>query len=175
MRAECVAPRAASAHNAIMDPEFTAGFSEYVDASAARMRTMSDAAAAAPRKPGAWSPKQIVGHLIDSAANNQTRFVRAQLQQDLVFPGYDQDAWVSVQRYQDRSWPELIDLWRAYNHQIAAIMRSAAPADLTRARARHNLREIAFEQLPDGAAATLEYLMRDYVTHLKHHVQQILA
>ena len=49
-----------------------------------------------------------LGHLIDSAVNNHARFVRAQLQDDLVFPGYDQDGWVRVQRYDERSWPALV-------------------------------------------------------------------
>ena len=29
--------------------------------------------------PGKWSPREIIGHLIDSASNNHQRFVRAQL------------------------------------------------------------------------------------------------
>ena len=56
--------------------------------------------------------------------------MRAQLQDDLVFDGYDQDAWVRVQRYQDRSWAELIQVWCASNHQVASIMRDAPASDL---------------------------------------------
>ena len=43
-------------------------------------------------RPGAgkWSPKEIIGHLIDSASNNHQRFVRAQFTDDLVFSGYQQ-------------------------------------------------------------------------------------
>lgn len=29
--------------------------------------------------PGKWSPREIIGHLIDSASNNHQRFVRGQL------------------------------------------------------------------------------------------------
>ena len=53
------------------------------------------------REPGKWSPREIIGHLIDSASNNHQRFVRALFQDDLVFPGYDQDAWVAAQAYRD--------------------------------------------------------------------------
>ncbi|MEL6923239.1 MAG: DinB family protein, partial [Bacteroidota bacterium] len=35
--------------------------------------------------PGKWSALQIMGHLVDSAANNHQRFVRAQFQDNLVF------------------------------------------------------------------------------------------
>jgi len=48
--------------------------------------------AASRPAPGKWSQKEIIGHLIDSASNNHGRFVRAQLQDDLIFAGYDQDA-----------------------------------------------------------------------------------
>ena len=56
------------------------------------------------RKNGAedWSASEVIGHLIDSAANNHARFVRAQAADDLLFEGYDQEAWVRVQRYNER-------------------------------------------------------------------------
>ena len=85
---------------------------------ATELLKIPDDTASRPRGPGKWSPKQIVGHLIDSAVNNHARFVRAQLQDDLVFPGYDQDGWVRVQRYDERSWPALVDVWRTVNTQI---------------------------------------------------------
>ena len=52
-------------------------------------------ASARPLATGKWSPREIVGHLIDSAANNHQRFVRGQLQDDLVFLGYAQEDWVA--------------------------------------------------------------------------------
>ena len=47
-------------------------------------------------EPGAWSPKQVIGHLVDSATNNHRRFVLAQLQDALVFEGYEQDDWAGA-------------------------------------------------------------------------------
>jgi hypothetical protein len=150
-------------------------FRDDVDRHAQRMLAISDSDAALRPAPGKWSRKEIVGHLIDSAVNNQARFVRALLQDDLVFPGYDQDAWVRTQRYQERDWKELVGAWRAYNHQIAEIMRVAPADERDRPRARHNLQEIGFEPLPPGTPATLGFLMRDYIAHLKHHLRQILT
>lgn len=157
----------------MVDRSFIDRFERTVDGSAARMLALSDAQAAAPRAPGKWSRKEIVGHLIDSAVHNHWRFVRGQLQDDFVFPEYDQDEWVRTQRYRDESWSELVEAWRAYNRRIGRIMRLVTDGDLRRPRLRHNFEKIEFEALPPGAPATLEYMMRDYIAHLEHHLRQI--
>jgi len=156
-----------------MDAVFLADFRKTVDTSAARLRTLSSAEAAVRPAPGSWSPKEIIGHLIDSASNNHGRFVRAQLQDDLVFAGYEQDDWVAVQRYQQREWTDLVLLWQAFNHHIAHVMETAEPAVLTRPRTKHNLDVLAWQAVSPTQSTTLEYFMRDYVGHLKHHLGQI--
>lgn len=153
---------------------FVDDFLRLVDEAAARMLTMEDQDAARPGAAGKWSRKEVVGHLIDSAINNHARFVRAVLQDDLVFDGYDQDAWVRAQRYQERSWPDLVRAWRTYNRQLADIVSGIAPQDLARPRPRHNLHEIAFRSLAADAGVTLGTLIEDYVAHMQHHLRQVL-
>lgn len=133
-----------------------------------------DEASERPRA-DAWSPKEIVGHLIDSAANNHRRFVEAQFSDDLVFPGYAQDAWVAAQRYQDREWRDLVHLWHAYNTHLCHVIAAIPPDVRRRARVRHSLHEIAWRTVPANEPASLEYFMRDYVGHLEHHVGQVAA
>lgn len=122
-----------------------------------------------------WTPKQIVGHLVDSAANNHRRFVLGQLTDDLAFDGYAQEDWVRSQRYDRADWPTLVSLWRSYNLHLAHVMAHAPAEVLRRERASHTLDRISFKTVPTGRPATLEYLMRDYVGHLKHHLRQIFA
>ena len=138
-----------------------------------RLLAITEQESEVPRAEDKWSPKQIIGHLIDSAGNNHQRFVRAQFQEDLVFSGYEQDAWVSLQRYRDAPWEDLIALWSSFNLHIARIMDFVPKDERDRQRARHNLDEIAWNPVPRDQPATLDYFMRDYVAHLKHHLAQI--
>jgi hypothetical protein len=72
--------------------------------------------------PHKWSKKEILGHLIDSAANNHQRFVRAVNKVAGQFPTYDQDEWVRIQRYNEMSWSFLISFWSAYNSHLCHII-----------------------------------------------------
>ena len=113
--------------------------------------------------PNKWSKKEIIGHLIDSAANNHQRFVRVQFADQLPMPGYEQERWVSAQQYQNESWTELVQLWRSYNthllHVMAHVPEEAQQRTLT---------------IGGGEPVTLRYVMEDYVRHLKHHLRQVL-
>ena len=154
-------------------PSYATRLVTSVDAAAARYARVSDADASRAPAPGKWSPKQIVGHLIDSASNNHQRFVRAQLKEDLVFQGYAQDDWVRVQAYREEPWPHLVNLWKFYNLHLAHVCRAAPESERLRARREHNLHEIGWAPVSRDEPATLEHLMRDYVGHLQNHLRQI--
>ena len=128
-----------------------------------------------PAEPGKWTPKQIIGHLIDSAANNHLRFVQAQFTEDLVFPGYQQDDWVTVQGYNDEPWIHLVTLWKSYNLHLAHVISRIPETTSEMPRAKHNLDRIAFRAVSQDQPVTLDYFMRDYLVHLRHHINQILT
>ncbi|MSO19985.1 MAG: DinB family protein [Acidobacteria bacterium] len=111
---------------------------------------------------GGWSRKQVIGHLIDSAANNHQRFVRAALQGSYEGPGYAQDDWVSLQDYQGRKWAELLAFWSAYNRHLAHVI-AQLPEDQAGAVCT----------IGAGEPHTLEWLATDYVDHLVGHLRQI--
>jgi hypothetical protein len=125
--------------------------------------------------PGKWSPREIIGHLIDSAGNNHQRFVRMRARDDLVVEGYHQDEWVAAQHYQDAPWRELVLLWQLYNRHLARLMSITPVADRERVRSHHNLDQRAFRVVPRERTTTLEYFMADYVDHLEHHLAQVLG
>ena len=123
--------------------------------------------------PDQWSAKEIVGHLIDSAANNHQRFARAQLTDDLVCSGYDQNAWVTAQKYNQEAWVDLVELWAAYNLHLLHFVSVMPQEVLTRARKKHNLHQVAWKAVDESTPTTLEYFIRDYAGHLQHHLNQI--
>jgi hypothetical protein len=158
----------------ITEPTCARRLRDALAAAEPRLRAISDADSARPRAPGKWSPREIIGHLIDSAANNHQRFVRATMQDDLVFPGYEQERWVSLQRYATTPWKELLDFWFSYNRHIARVMAAVPDEPRLRVRAKHNLDDIATHAPKTPEQATLDYFMLDYVDHLEMHLRQIL-
>jgi hypothetical protein len=148
---------------------------QIVERGYARLAALSDEQAAQAPAPGNWSPKQIVGHLIDSACNNHSRFVRAQLSDELDFPGYRQEQWVVVQRYDVAPWAELLSLWRSYNRHIAWIVGAMPGAELRKARPRDTLDPNAWGAVLAHDPITLEHFVIDYMQHLEHHLSQIMA
>lgn len=127
-----------------------------------------------PRR-GGWSAREIMGHLIDSASNNHGRFVRAALDDSMVFPTYDQEGWVAVQHYKDEHWQTLLHRWQSFNDQIASTILHIPAERLTIARREHNLDRIAWKTVAANEPVTLAYFIRDYIGHLAHHLAQIAA
>lgn len=153
--------------------ELLARWRRCVDGASAKLNDVPDEAAQRRPAPGKWSTKEIIGHLIDSATNNQRRFVEAQRTPDLVFPGYAQDDWVRLQRYQEAPWPEIVHTWTALNHHLIRIVALIPGEALERPRSVHNLDEIGWKPVAQARAATLDQLVRDYVGHLEHHLRQV--
>ena len=155
------------------DTDYIRDLATTVDETTEWLNTIPAAVARWRPKPDAWSAIEIIGHLIDSAANNHTRFVRAAGQDDLIFPGYAQNEWVRLQEYAVAPWNEVITLWHSYNRHIARVM-AAVPADVRyRKHDRHNLDQLGWQPYSADEPATLDDLMRDYVLHLKHHLTQV--
>jgi DinB superfamily len=146
-----------------------------VESTAEWLRAIPESRSQMSKADGQWSAKQILGHLIDSAANNHRRFVRAQFTDDLVFPGYDQEKWVRAQGYEEEPWSAIVELWRSYNLHLAHVIENIPESTLTRLRPAHTLDKIAWQPVKADQATTLEYLVRDYVGHLQDHLEQLFV
>jgi hypothetical protein len=153
----------------------TAPFRTIVEEAAAEFARADPERAGHRPAPGKWSAKEIIGHLIDSAANNHLRFVNGPARDDLVFQGYDQESWVATQRYDAAEWSALVELWRSYNLHLAHVMDAIPQSVKDDSRGRHNFDRLAFHPVSTSEPSTLGYLMDDYVAHLKHHLVQVRA
>jgi hypothetical protein len=111
---------------------------------------------------GKWTLKEILGHLIDSASNNHQRFVRLQIVDELIFPGYGKDnsKWLEIEKYNELNFSDIILLWKQYNVLIGNIIKGADEGKLEN-----------YWIKSDGDKITLRDLMIDYVRHLKEHVK----
>jgi hypothetical protein len=150
-------------------------FRRTIEETSARLLSMTEGESRAPLAAEKWSAKETIGHLIDSAANNHQRFVRAQFKDDLVFDGYAQEDWIRAQNYREEPWPLLVGLWRHYNLHLAHVMANAPESARTAERALHNFHQIGFATASPDEPSTLEHLMLDYVDHLKSHLRQIFG
>lgn len=153
--------------------DFLEDFRQTIEHSAERLSALSSLESQTPPAPGKWSPREVIGHLIDSAAHNHRRFVEAQSTEHLEFTGYEQASSVDLQGYNEESWDQLIQLWKLYNLHLLHLIRRISPEQLKRPRLKHNLHQIAWQPVRADQPATLEYFIRDYLGHLKHHLRQI--
>jgi hypothetical protein len=109
-----------------------------------------------------WSPKEELGHLLDSAANNHQRIVRTQLEHEPKMPGYDGNAWVELHKYQHRDWQEMIELWQALNRQLLTAAEAVPESAWSRTCT-----------IADSKPLTLKFVFEDYIRHMVHHLEHI--
>ncbi|WP_333596686.1 DinB family protein [Chryseobacterium flavum] len=135
-----------------------------IDAEVHRFRTISEEEWNYKATPEKWSKKEIIGHLCDSAFTNIRRFVVTQYKENENII-YDQNIWVKAQNYQNIPVAEVINLWKVLNYQIVHIVE--------------NIPDEAMQRTCDTTKTefqkrfTLEFIIKDYVDHLQHHLEAI--
>lgn len=117
-----------------------------------------------PFRAGGWTRKQLVGHLLDSAANNRQRFVRAAIEGAYSGPTYAQEAWVAAHGYESQSWETLLRWWQAEHEILAEVVDRIAEERLD-----------ASCIVGGNTPVTLRFLVEDYLTHHRLHIGQIAA
>ena len=120
--------------------------------------------------------KMLLGHMIDSAGNNQQRLVRLQYAPRcgwsmpdanvgmLVFPDYtqDNDLWIALQNYLNYPYAELLMMWKYANLHIARVIEAIDQSKLDNYWIDYQ-----------GNRCTLGQMAAGYVDHLRLHVSQI--
>jgi hypothetical protein len=111
--------------------------------------------------PDKWSKKEILGHLIDSAANNHQRFVRAQFE-DSPNIAYDQDKWNEFSYHYLMRKDDLIDFWLDYNRYLLKLIKHIPNFKLSKT-----------VKVGDKTH-TLQFIIEDYLVHMEYHLKQIV-
>jgi hypothetical protein len=115
-----------------------------------------------PWREGGWTRKQILGHMVDSAANNRQRFVRAAIDGHYQGPGYAQQAWVDAHGYAEQEWETLIGWWNT-EHEILSSVVYRIPEERLEASC----------VVGDDEPITLRFLIEDYLRHQRGHAKQL--
>lgn len=127
------------------------------------LRSLTEEQASLPRGPGKWSPKEELGHLIDSAANNHIRIAVAALEGQYRGPGYAQEEWVSLHGYLETQWTSIVDSWFDHNRLLSRLVQRIPESRLD-----------APCSIGGRPPVTLGFVIEDYILHMQHHVDQLL-
>jgi hypothetical protein len=128
------------------------------------LRSITESEADEPYRAGAWTRKQVVGHLLDSAINNHIRFVMAALDGEYSGPAYDADGWVRMHDYANLKWSMLLDFWRTHNALLAEVVRQIPEVKLN-----------AECRIGKDEPVTLRFVVEDYLDHMDGHIAEITA
>jgi hypothetical protein len=137
---------------------------EIIDRVPARLQALPSDKVDHKPGPDAWSAKEELGHLLDSAANNHQRIVRAQLEENPAMPDYDGDAWVALHQYQRRDWRGLIERWTMVNQQLLAAAEAVPDSAWTRTLTIGN-----------SGPLTLQFVFDDYIHHMLGHLRHMVV
>lgn len=142
----------------------TNGILGYIDAWEQKLMDLPLETIANKRNKQNRTIKQILGHLIDSAANNHQRMVRLQYHAKLNFPDYqqDNDLWIALQDYQNADWHTIVQLWKYYNLHMIQVIKSVDETKLD-----HSW--LSFE----NTKVTLQQMIEGYLGHIELHLNEI--
>lgn len=112
---------------------------------------------------GIWSKKQMLGHLIDTAAITHQRIVRMQYENEPIL-FFDRKRWMDLQYYNAADSSDLIQLWKWYNKHLLHIIKNITVQNLQRSTS-----------LKSGEQYNLKLLIEDYVDDTETSLIQILG
>jgi len=137
--------------------EISATINEYLP----KLKLLTEEESTVKPLPNKWSKKELVGHLIDSAQNNIRRFIVAQYESNPLII-YQHDEWVAINNYQSCPLEDLVQLWYLLNKQICTILNNASE-------------EILQRTCQTETVHSIEWMAKDYIKHMKHHLHQALS
>lgn len=112
--------------------------------------------------PGKWSAREIVHHLGDSESTSAWRLRKLLVEDNPLIQGYDQDAFASRLRYNDRDMAPALQAFRYARQSTMQVIEHMADEDWNRA-GTHS----------ESGRYTTEDWLRIYAAHAHNHAAQI--
>ena len=116
----------------VPDGDIVATLRDQVEETLRTLRTIPDARAGHRYAPDKWSIREVVGHLSDTERIFTYRALRIARGDDTPLPGFDENAFVSRARLDDRALAGLIDEYAAVRAATVALFDSLFPEEWTR-------------------------------------------
>jgi DinB family protein len=112
--------------------------------------------------PGKWSAREIVHHLGDSESTSAWRLRKLLVEDNPLIQGYDQDAFASRLRYNERDMAPALEAFRYARESTAQVLNLMNDDDWNRA-GTHS----------ESGRYTAEDWLRIYAAHAHNHAAQI--
>ena len=116
----------------VPDGDIVATLRDQVEETLAALRAIPDAKAGHRYAPDKWSIREVVGHLCDSERIFSYRALRIARGDETPLPGFDENAFVSRARLDDRSFTGLIDEYAAVRAASVALFDPLFPEEWSR-------------------------------------------
>ena len=117
-----------------------------------------------PYRPGGWTVRQVIHHVVDSHLNAYVRTKLALTENDPVIRPYDQERWAELPDSSETPVEVSLTMLESLHRRWVVLLRACTPADFDRPF-RH----------PEIGSLLLGPLILQYAWHGDHHVAHITA
>ena len=115
-----------------------------------------------PYREGGWTVTQVAHHLVDSHMNAYVRFKLALTEDHPTIKPYHENLWAELYDAKNAPVETSLTLLDALHERWVMLLRTFSPPDFKR----------TFNH-PETGARDLEFLLRLYSWHGRHHIGQI--
>lgn len=149
-----------------ISPQDRAGHLDRIEATPTDLRAavagLDESQLETPYRPGGWTVRQVVHHLVDSHVNSFVRFRWALTEDSPKIKVYDQDAWSELPDSREAPIEMSLSLLGALHERWIFFLRRMTDEDFER----------TFEH-PDWGTVRLDQTLALYAWHGDHHVAHV--
>lgn len=151
----------------IIKPATIEKWIERIAAQPAQFRTLVENLSAEelnlPYRPGGWTVKQVVHHVVDSHMNSLIRFKWTLTEDNPTIKAYFEDRWVTLEDYDQTPVEVSLCLLESLHQRWVILLKSLTPEQLKR----------TFVHPESGDTIPLDALIGMYAWHGDHHIAHV--